>query len=265
MKLLFDIDTVDVELYPGPASDRILKCFKHLQHVPTPMRDWDYPFYLQQHAPDELVDQLINHAKPLGIDIDPAQCQVQSYLNDLHIVYENNSDGKSQWLNFHECIHRCEEINGHWRSINKYLTIDYREISGPLVTEFDQSLLDQCTTDLRPGDVTVGWSELGKTPYSYWTDKEPNDITRICELVKPYLNFRPMITVPMQQVRVDYTGMEEFNQWWREYEPKWCEHWNVAPWTTASMIGRIVIGRVRDFDRFSDLLRSGRQLTRVTL
>lgn len=265
MKLLFDVDAVDVELYPGDATDQILKCFKHLQHVAPPMRDWDYPFYLDRTAPNDLIDQLVNHATPLGIGVDPAQCLDQSYLNDLHVVYEKNSDGKSLWLNFHECIHRCEEINGHWRSINKYLTIDYREIGGPLTTKFDQSLLDQCTTDLKPGDVTVGWSELGKTPYSYWADKEPNDITRICELVKPYLNFRPRMLVPMHQVRVDYPGIEEFNQWWSQYESDWCEHWNVEPWTRDRMFGRIVIGRVRDFDQFSNLLQSDCRLTRVTL
>jgi hypothetical protein len=265
MKLVFDIDSVDIELYPGPATDFILKCFKHLQHVPVPMRDWDYPFYFEQHTRDYPISQLCNFAKPLGITVDPAQCQQQSYLNDLHFLYEKNSNGKSDWLDFHESIHLVEKIDTNVTSVRRLL-IDYRELAGPLLSKFDCYLKDQCILDLQPGDVTVGWSELGKTPYRYWKTQEPNDINRIRDLIKPYLTFRPRLTIRLDPV-IPHSAqvLENFNNWWAQYESDWCRHWNSAPWTTEHMFGRIVVGRVQNFDKFLQLLQSNRLLKYVTL
>jgi len=229
------------------------------------MRDWDYPFYVNNITWDDIKNRLVRSAQSLGVVVDPTHCQDQTYLNDLHVIYENNTDGKSAWLDFHECIHRCEEKNEDWRSINQYLTIDYREFSGPLITNFDPGLLDQCTLDLHPGDVTVGWSELGKTPYRYWADNEPNDISRICGLVKPHVNFRPRLLISMDHFKIDFPHIEEFDQWWSQYQADWCDHWHVEPWTRSQMFGRIVIGRVQDFDRLCHLLHSGHHVTHVTL
>jgi hypothetical protein len=265
MKLLFDVDTVEIELYPGAATDRVLKCFKHLQHVPLPIRAWDYPFYLDESTVENIVDQLCNFAKQLNISIDPAQCQQQSYLNDLHRVYEKNYNGKSLWLDFHESIHLCERINDP-PSIIRQLKVDYRELAGPLVSKFDNSFNSQFKLNLDAGEITVGWAELGKTPYHYWAHNEPDDMSRLCELAKPYLNFRPRLCIPIDPVRPRETiDIENFTAWWQSRQPIWCDHWGIESWTLDHMFGQIVIGRVADFDKFRGLLQSKNKLLRVVL
>jgi hypothetical protein len=266
MKLLFDVDTVDIELYPGPATDRVLKCFKHLQHVPVPMREWDYPFYLDESTPDDLINQLCGFAEQLGIDVDPAQCRQQSYLNDLHRVFEKNYNGKPLWLDFHESIHLCEEIINDRSYFIEQLKIDYRELAGPLISEFDHTFDSQCKVDLTAGEVTMGWAELGKTPYDYWMNKEPNDMTRMCELIKPHVNFRPRLCIPVESVRPkEIIDVDMFSEWWEPRQAAWCQHWNIKSWTLDNILGQIVIGRVTDFDKLLRLLQSKNKLQRVIL
>jgi hypothetical protein len=264
MKMVFDIGTVDIELYPGPTTDLIVRCYKHLQHVPLPIRDWDYPFYIDQTTIGDTIMQLHSFAKQLGIEVDTEQCHQQCYLNHLHEIYEKNYDGKPLWLDFHEHIHLCERLPGP--RLNKYLNIDYRELSGPLSSKFDDSLLYHLKFDINPGDVMIKWSELGKTPYDYWSNKEPSDINRICELAKPFLIFRPKLCIPVQSVNVRQNiDAENFNKWWHHYEHDWCKHWNIKSWNLDHMLGKIVIGRVVDFDKFLKILQSHSVLQKVTL
>jgi len=264
MKLIFDIDSVSIDLHPGAPTDIILKYFKHLQHVPVPMRDWDYPFYLDHVKLEQVIKKLCNFAMQLHIEIDPERCDQQSYLNHLHGIYEKNYNGKPVWLDFHENIHLCEDLIKLDRS--KVLAIDYRELAGPLLLDFDRTLLDQLRLDLRPGDVTVGWAELGKTPYGYWKSQEPDDVDRICELAKPYLKFQPRLEIIIRpQPKKDSADIENFLKWWDCYESTWCKHWNLPSWSLDQMFGRFVIGHVMDFDKLLQLLRSNRSLEYVTL
>jgi len=264
MKLVFDIGTVDIELYPGRVTDQIVRCYKHLQNVSLPIRDWDYPFYLDHATLGHMIEQLCNFAMQLDVEVDPVLCQQQSYLNHLHGIYEKNYNGRPQWLDFHEHIHLCGDLIKLDRG--KILTIDYRELAGPLLLDIDHTLLDQLRLDIRPGDVTVGWAELGKTPYGYWKSQEPNDVDRICELAKPYLKFRPRLEITIQpQPEKDPTDIETFVKWWACYESAWCKHWNLTSWSLEQMLGRVVIGHVVDFDKFLQLLRSNRPLKYVTL
>lgn len=265
MKLLFDVDTVDIELYPGPATDRVLKCYKHLQHIPLPMREWDYPFYLDETTEENLIDQLCDFARQLDIVVDPTQCRQQSYLNDLHQVYERNYNGKSPWLDFHESIHLCEPITDRLSFI-KQLKVDYRELAGPLVSKFDHSFTSQCKMNLEAGEITVDWAELGKTPYRYWAHNEPDNMDRLCELAKPYLNFRPRVCIPIEPVRPrEIIDVENFTKWWDPRQEPWCRRWGIDSWTLDDMFGQIVIGRIIDFDKFLQLLQSKSKLLRIIL
>jgi len=262
--MVFDTGTVDIELYPGPTTDLIVRCYKHLQHVPLPIHDWDYPFYIDQTTIGDTIMQLHSFAKQLSIEIDPEQCDQQSYLNHLHEIYEKNYNGRPQWLDFHEHIHLCGDLIKLDRG--KILTIDYRELAGPLLLDIDHTLLDQLRLDTRPGDVTVGWAELGKTPYGYWKSQEPNDVDRICQLAKPYLKLQPRLEITIQsRPKIDPVDIENFLKWWAYYESAWCKHWNLPSWSLEQMLGRVVISHVVDFDKFLQLLRSNRPLNYVTL
>jgi hypothetical protein len=161
----------------------------------------------------------------------------------MHSLYEKGYNGNSCWLDFHEHIHLCELYYINERQPR--LTIDYREKSGLLEKKFDISWMESATTIIQAGDVYIEWAELGKHPYTYWKNNEPDDIRRICELVKPWLKLRPKLQIATADVnRLANKDIVGFNQWWSRYSDKWCQHWNITKWDINDIMACTVIGRV---------------------
>jgi hypothetical protein len=257
MKLIFPSATIDIDLLPVPISEVYQRIYRNLQHVPVPFSAWDNPFC----TIDPTVG-LIKHAQALGIAITP-EPHTQEYLNSLHQIFEKNYDGNPAWLPFHEHIHLVEQ---HTRP--KTLTIDYREKSGMLHQPFELAWLQQSQTQVQAGDVYVEWAELGKIPYEYWQDCEPNNISRMCELAKPWQVLRPKIHVAFEDI--DFLAnkrTQEFQSWWAEYHDYWCAHWRVPEWHIKDMYSVLVFGNInaQSLDHLQSLLQAGQDPIQVRL
>jgi hypothetical protein len=259
MQLLFKNGVqVPIELNNSPVQDTILGYYKHLQHVPIPFRPWDNPFYFSNSSYDSLVDCLINYGKEVHVEVARDKCiqlDPQAYFNYLHKVYENNYNGDTKWLNFHESIHQCEYyLLGRQENA---LTIDYREKGGPLEKAFNIDWLSAGTTKIRAGDVYIKWGELGKSPYSYWDNGEPDNMTRLCELAKPWKICRNKISIALYDTDLlANLDRENFDNWWNNYKQTWCQHWAIADWTLDQMYSAIVIGRVDSADTILEQLKN---------
>ena len=147
---------------------------------------------------------------------------------------------------FHEHIHICEQ---YFTAEPLILILDYREKSGLLEKKFNISWLQESTTQLKTGDVYLQFSELGKTPYTYWKDKEPNDINRMCELAKPWVLLKPKVHVALEDIdRLADKTANEFNQWWSNYHLDWCKFWNLPTWTLEMQYGVIKFGKIDNIE-----------------
>jgi hypothetical protein len=262
MRILFDdntsvfFDLLDCDL--APIYGRIIS---HLRHLDIPFRDWDNPYNLK-----DPVTRLIEFGTRLKITVDRLRCEQkdQDYLNFLHEVYEKNyvTCPDPRWLDFHEQIHLCENFGAS----QCFLQIDYRDKAGLLEKPFDMSWLKSGKTRVRAGDVFVRWAELGKPPYIYWRDKEPDDITRIKELAKPWLKLRPMLLVALQDHDFGVSS-DEFEQWWEQYHAEWCAHWNISKWDLVDMRSVLIFGRMspEQLQMLSTLLINDCRPRRVTL
>jgi hypothetical protein len=110
---------------------------------------------------------------------------------------------------------------------------------------------------VRAGDVYIHWSELGKTPYLYWTHNESNDINRLCELSKPWLKFDPILSIALSDKNfLENKNIEKFNAWWENYSEKWCEHWQIPSWSLVDQYSVIVVGHITQIDQVADLLKN---------
>jgi len=166
-------------------------------------------------------------------------------------------------LDFHEHIHLCEKIN---QTGVKILYIDYREKSGLLEKTFDPKWMHNATTKIQAGDVFVNWSELGKTPYTYWKNNEPNDIARMGELIKPWLKLRPKILVALEDIDLlQNVQIDKFESWWAQYKPALCKHWKIADWTMHDIFAVSVFGQVPDFQEITTLLQNNVNPVKVQL
>lgn len=258
MNLLLDNNAkFEIELEQNTIADTIKKIFKHLQHVPIPFKTWDNPFLLDNQTHKTLVQDLKLFAQRLKIDVDVELCysQDQSYFNYLHKIYEKSYNGDPKWLDYHEHIHLCEK---HEDDSFKRLVIDYREKSGPLEQRFNLSFREFFKNEVNPGEVYLSWAELGKTPYGYWENREPDDINRICELAKPWLILRPKLSIAFSNKNfLINKKIDNFNHWWKQYHDQWCHHWNIDHWSIEDMFSVSKIGYIDDLDRLKNSLFQG--------
>ena len=258
MKLSFQNNhQVPIQLHLGPALTAVQDRYKHLQHVPIKFNEWENPFYTHNNTYDELVRQLIKFGKKVMVPVDQELClsKTQSYLNHLHEIYEKNYNGDPGWLAFHEHIHLCE-LHGNDDANKKILVIDHRELAGPLNKKFDTTWLCNSTVKVKAGDVYFFWAELGKTPYGYWKNNEPNDINRLCELAKPWLTVRGQLSIALEDVDTipDQEKWKEFCNWFAPFKEEWMRRWNIDKLLddeiSSSSLGsghqgaKIIIGKV---------------------
>lgn len=266
MHILFrDGTSVPVTIKSTPLASTLLQMFKHLQHVEIPFREQDSPFYLKNNTTDQLIDRLISFGKVLGIDVDRQRCieNDQSYFNHLHQIYENQYNGDTRWLDYHEHIHILEDSKIGNQAV---LEIDYREKAGPLEKKFDPNWLEDSSTFVNAGSVYIKWAELGKSPYVYWKNEEPNDISRICQLAKPWLKLRPKLLVAFNDIDfLENKRQDEFNCWWSQYHDEWCRHWNIESWSLENMFAAGVIGTCEDVNKVKQLLEEKIYPVRVML
>lgn len=259
-------ENVDLLMNQSPVALVYQNIYKHLQHVTIPFRDWDSTFYFHNHSLQLIVGKLTVYAEKVNVPIDQQRClaQDQNYLNSIHKIYEKNYNGDPAWLDFHEHIHLCEEEQ---KRRLKILQIDYREKSGPLERPFDYKWLENATTKIKAGDVFIRWCELGKTPYTYWLDNEPNDMSRMKELIKPWIKLKPIIFVALEDndLEKDSKKLAEFESWWSQYSEELCKHWNIPLWAPNNMYKCLMLGKVADIDTIITLLKNNAKPIRVLL
>jgi hypothetical protein len=257
MKLIFSDNTlIDLGIKEHALGQLYNKIYKNLCRVPLVFRDWDNPYYLMKMSYPQLVDKLVLYGKQMSITVDSTRClkQEQQYFNELHKIYELGYDGQPGWLDYHEHIHLCEKYYDHQPMI---LDIDYREKAGMLEKPFELKWLENSTTVITAGDVYVSWAELGKTPYGYWSNNEPNDFDRLCKLSKPWLILRPKIKIALEDNNsIENKKIDEFESWWSKYESDWCRHWNLKSWTTQDIFSKTVFGKIQDVSAIQTLLKN---------
>lgn len=250
-----DGSALELTLTPSPVLDLLTRIFKQLQHVTLPFRDWDNPFYVESLNQTQRQQILSEHAQRLGLQVDATQLDQQDYLNHLHKIYEKSYDGRPEWLDFHEFIHICERWS---RPRYQIMHLDYREKSGPLEQPFNPAWVSESVNVVHPGDVYIRWAELGKSPYKYWETGEPDNFQRLCELSKPWVKFKPKLTVSFSDIDIladrDIAG---FNKWWDQYQSAWCQHYGLQQWTVDDMHRVMLVGHIPDIAACADKLRAG--------
>jgi hypothetical protein len=258
MKIVFqDQSLIDLNLFDTEISKYYIGACKHLQNIKIPFKPWDAPFYYNQMSFLDLVDQLIYYACELGIEVDQMKCQNhdQSYFNYLHTLFEKYYyDGNPKWNDFHEHIHLCETYS---QKMYHNCHIRFREKARFLIKPIIPSMLMNLTNKVKKGDAYIAWHTVGKIPHTYWANQEPNDIKRICELAKPWVELRPIVSIALDDINFleNISGISEFNLWWEQYHDDWCQHWKIPQWTVEQMFGVVVIGKIFEVDQLTKLLQ----------
>lgn len=243
--------------------------FKHLQHVEIPWRPWEYLKWIEVSSLDQIQATLINLAEQVDIKVQPDQLNDQQYLNFLHQLYEKGYNGQQKWTDYHELIHaveRKQSKNQHSGRIQPVLEINYRHLAGPLKIKFQYDWLDSCQTKVKKGTVYLAWDELGKSPYSYFKDQEPNNSSRFIELSKPWLWLRPKLHIAIDDI--DFSLLSIISGWADWYKDKheiFCQHYQLPHWLLSDMYSVLPIGHMSDIDSLDKSIINGNRPKRITV
>lgn len=258
IKIILDNGSVyHINLEETKLKAKILKSLKHLQHVKLPYSLYDNTIL---YSFDAAFQQLKSYAEKLKIKLDLSKVKDQLYLNQLHQIYEknysNNQCENDNWLYFHEAIHIIERVL--YKKNTKSLSFDYRHFGGRLSTNFSFDELDNFTLINRPGDCIICFNELGKTPFDYWKDNEPDNLSRFCELAKPFIRFNFSIKIYFEDHDIsNYCEINDFFAWFSKYKDSWCKHWNLPDWSLEQSCGNIKIGHCNDWKKMHDEVFNG--------
>jgi len=246
LKLLFSNDSsLIINLNDSVTAVNLTNMSKHLQRLPLRFCNYDNPF---SYTSTIIIEQLLETANLLNISIDQTRLNDQLYLNSLHQIYENGYNDDKIWLEFHESIHMIEDVNSG--KVLPAIELGYREQAGHLDKKYSYEELLTCQSTFVAGDCFVSFSELGKTPYAYWQDGEPDDIDRLIQLAKPMirLNFKISIALADIDRTVCQQDQLEFDNWFNPYKNDWCNHWSLPDWTISQIRGGIKVGEINDVD-----------------
>lgn len=247
-----------ITLIDSPIKNKIIKALKHLQNIKLPSSKFDNTIF---YTFDSAIEQLLYYSNVLGITLEVGKIKDQSYLNILHKIYEENysANGKNDnnWLLYHEALHVVEKLLNKSR-VPKSITFDYKNLAGYTNTSYSFDELQTFKLNGQPGECFVAYNELGKTPYHYWKDKEPDNFERFCQLAKPMLRFNFAIKLFLEEN--DFSkleGLDEFINWFSKYKKDWCNYHNIPDWSIEQMLGEIPIGYCKDWEKILDEVSKG--------
>ena len=255
-----------IVLLDNPVAEFIRKSLKHLQHLPLNFRQYDNV----NNTPDynQVLDEMLDSAAILNIEIDTSKLTDQSYLNALHKLYEKGYNrGSNTWLVFHESIHEMERLISKTPFKPDVVFLNYRDKAGLLEKKFDITNMQYSVLKAKKGTCYCRWSELGKTPLDYWRDGEPTDIVRFKELAKPWTVLRPWFIVANKDISYEISAEERqaFEEWFAPLKDEWLKQWGLSDWTVDDIQSIIPIGELQNIDQFYNEILIGATPIKLTL
>jgi len=243
-------NSVDLTLLENPLADYYYRCIMRLKNIELQFGPRQNPLD-NTYTENNLIEKLINDFKDVGVSINSQKLKTQNYLNQLHDLYFNNfnkSKNPKKWLEIHDLIHLLEKDNEDRNCI----WFDYKEKAGPLIKKFDRKFLKYVTTTVKKGYCYFSEHELGKSPYKYWQDGEPNDLKNICRLVRPWLFLRPVLNVAIKDFTDKKYDDPNFLIWFKEFKDDWCKHWDLEDGRSWKPAAYIPVGHISDIDYLID-------------
>ena len=251
MKIEFqNKETIEIVMDDTWLKPLYLTAYKHLQHVDLSFSDVNNPYSSLDWA-----QQFIDLGNRLGLDIDEDLVHAQDcdYFNTLHTYFiDHHPHDTGEWQTFHRLLHLSEKNSPQERFANLSHVSAAWPLRQPYPTDYNYS--DEVVS-LKAGEVVLKWAELGKTPYQYWLDAEPDDLGSVIKLTKPrqYINFDMSVTLTDKNL-IPNSDFTKYNSWWKKYEDNWCKAHNVKSWPLKNNFSVIPLGNIADISKFEELL-----------
>lgn len=238
---------LDFKLIESPIS---MKWFKKLQHLHRlPLSD-SHSVY--QPWPDtnryEIKSLHEEFCRAVKIEFEILDYSRQGNLNLLHELYEQHHDlavdiHPDILYKFHRAIHETQNLNLKIQYDN--LEFGWGTLEGPLEQKINMNIY--YSDILKHGNLYLKWSELGKLPFQYFSDGEPNNQTRFNALAKPNQTLRAKFSLQLSENKFQFTN--EFNDWFEKYKTGWLSHHGIDDWRAIDEISGVHVAEpLQDID-----------------
>ena len=141
--------------------------------------------------------------------------------------------------------------------------VDWKDQAGRIETPITDELLDELVSVVRAGDVFVAYAELGKPPYTYWRDREPNDTARMCELAAPWKSFKPRIGIALADRELHPSDWPEFCAWFESVQDAYWQGLKLPARPVSQQQCVLPVGRVEDWQHLKALMTNGHAIQRI--
>ena len=218
-----DID-VEYELHDSLLAEKWIKKIKHLKRVAIDSVESNI---IDVSNIQDIYKEFCEFANLEPMGIEPLD---QSKLNKLHKIYEEQNETLSRIKNneilykFHHSIHYNENVKGS----KDQLVVGWGVYEGPLTEQFD--CYSYYADKIEKNNIYLPWAELGKKPFAYYTDKEPNNQKRVNELCKPHITFRAKFFMSLKDITPsEFTP--DFSKWFDQYKQAWFKAYKIQEYT----------------------------------
>lgn len=232
--VLKDKDSKEIDvtytLYDTPLAVKWFSKIKHLCKVPIDP--------IESGLEDiSNLDQIYLHfCKFADLEYTPLiQQRDQKFYNKLHQIYEETHNRLSIkkdnniLYKFHHAIHKHESADKHESAggSREQIDVGWGVKEGPLTQTMDcQPFYED---NIYKNNLYLPWSELGKTPYTYWAHKEPKSQRRFNTLCSPHHTFRAKFFIALDNKKC-IPFPNQFNQYFNQFKGQWLKYYKIDDW-----------------------------------
>lgn len=166
-----------------------------------------------------------------------------SYIPEVRAIFHS----------LHRRVHHLENLLENSELSWTWLQAEWGEKSGPLTTKHKVSPYNYYETKIKAGNIYQPWAEFGKTPYTYWKNKDLDNVDNFLNNCKPHTTFRPGFS--LCTIDRDYSlPILEFESWFDAYRSAWQERYNAPEMSAYSKGGVLLATPAENYDIiFSEL------------
>ena len=240
------------QLVDNPIAQQWFQKIKHLVRVPLCRH---YTSVADTPATNQELYNIISYdIKKLNEILGPVYEIKNEYnqndCNAIHALtvytqYQYSPKIRDIFHHLHRQVHRLERNFNN--IVQNRVHIGWGEKEGLLKTTFTESPYPYYNKKLSPGNLYMMWNEFGKTPYTYWIDRDLDNVEHFMATCKPQITARAEFVLCYRSI----THQEfdtNFYTWFESYRLPWMEKYGIV-WTPTHEYGGVPLATpVMDYD-----------------
>lgn len=202
-----------------------------------------YEYYKQQL--DNVVDWVNDHTNYQLTKKDHYDQQDLCAMHDVYVEMARDPacDTHNETYCLNKYIHLCENTLTGPSSLY-YFPIAWGTNDGLTMQEFDIDPYKFYTSNIVPGNIYLYWSEVGKKPFEYWHNKDPDNVEHFLSLTCPHNTWSAHCKIALTP---SGSGLPlDFVKWFDQYKQPFLDKWGLDDWTVLHEFGAIELATLQD-------------------